>query len=227
MKKLFVLVALGLAGVANAQTNTVLGYQAANTEQYNANITVIGYQAMYACNYCYGTTAVGAGALRVSSGSYNTAIGLSSMYNATSGSSNTAIGYGSMYNLGSGYGNVAVGYNAGSCATVNGSYNVWIAHCGLAKDTNVIRIGTQGLQKFTQIAGIYNTKLPAGGGQFVMVNSKGQLGIVSTTLHTSSMPQAVSQLDIAALRTDLVATKNMVYQLQRDNAMLKAKLGIR
>ncbi len=221
--KTIIAITLLTAGIANAQVNTVYGQQAANSEQYNANISIFGYQALYACQYCYGTTAVGFQALRVASGYYNVALGMDSMLNATGGSYNTALGTNTLVNLGTGSNNVAIGYNAGSCATVNGSQNIWISHCGLAKDANVIRIGTQGTQKFTQVAGIFNIKLPATGGQAVYVNSKGQLGVISTKIVTAVQP--VTQADILALRTDLVATKNMVYQLQRDNSVLKAQIA--
>ncbi len=197
------------AGLAQAQVNTQYGQQAAASEQSNAYISVFGYQALYACTYCYGTTAIGADALRVSSGYYNTGIGYSAMYNATSGSYNTAIGTEAMYSLGTGNYNVAVGYYAGSGSTVNGSNNIWINNQGLAKDNAVIRIGTQGVQKFAQVAGIYNTKL-LNGGQAVYVNSKGQLGIVNTKIVTSVATQA----DVISLRQEIAALKNQLYALQ-------------
>jgi hypothetical protein len=189
-------------GVAQAQVNTQYGQQAGNSEQSNAYISVFGYQALYACTYCYGTTAVGANALRVSSGSYNTSVGFNSMYNGTSGSYNTAIGTYSLIDLGSGSQNVAIGYYSGSGATVNGSNNIWINNQGLAKDDRVIRIGTQGTQKFTAIAGIFGVKLPATtGGQALYVNSKGQIGVLSTTIvHAQPM---VSQADFDALKAQL------------------------
>ncbi len=225
MKILIALTLLG-AGIAQAQVNTVYGQQAAASEQYNADISVFGYQALYACQYCFGTSAFGYQALRVSSGYFNTAIGIYSMYNSTSGAYNTGVGAYTMTNLGTGSQNVAIGYNAGSCATVNGSNNIWVSHCGLAKDNNVIRIGTQGTQKFTQIAGIFNTKLPAGGGQSLYVNSKGQIGILSTVLHTSAEPMA-TQADVNTLRTDLVAAKNMIYDLQRQVVALKQTRAVK
>jgi hypothetical protein len=205
-----ILAMVGLASVTQAQVNTAVGQQAAASELYNADISVFGYQALYACQQCYGTTAMGYEAMRVSSGAYNTAIGIESMYNATSGSGNTGVGAYTMTSLGSGNYNVAIGYGAGSCATVNGSNNIWLNHCGLTKDNNVIRIGTQGVQKFAQVAGIYGIKLPAGGGQAVVVNSKGQLGIVSTKIITS----VATQEDILALRQEIAALKNQVYALQ-------------
>ncbi len=217
MKTLIAIALLG-AGIAQAQVNTVFGQQAANSEQYNANIAVFGYQALYACQYCYGTTAMGYEALRVSSGNYNTAIGFESMINSTSGYGNVGVGAFTLSQLGSGSQNVAIGYNAGSCATVNGSNNVWINHCGLAKDNNVIRIGTQGTQTFTQIAGIYGSKVV--GGRAVVVDSKGHLGYAVTKVVPNVEP--ATQADVLTLRQDLANAKNLIYQMQRDLATLKA-----
>lgn len=209
MKLLLALLMTGSVGLAQAQVNTVYGQQAAASEQNNANISVFGYQAMYATQYGYGSSAFGYQVLRVSSGYYNTAMGVNSMVNATSGSYNTALGAYTLTNLGTGYYNVAVGYDAGSCATVNGSNNIWINHCGLAKDNNVIRIGTQGTQKFTQIAGIYESKVV--GGRAVVVDSKGHLGYASTKV----VPNTVSaNADVLSLRAEIAQLRTEVRQLQ-------------
>ncbi len=211
------ILSLGLIGASQAQVNTVYGQQAAASEQSSAYISVFGYQSLYACTYCYGTTAIGASAMRVASGYYNTAIGFNTMLNATSGSYNTAVGTYSLYNLGTGSNNVAIGYYAGGGATVNGSNNVWINNEGLAKDNNVIRIGTQGTQVFTQIAGIRGKIIK--GGQAVVVSATGQLGVAKTTVVPNV--DIATQDDIASLRQDLAATKNMIYALQRQVAATK------
>lgn len=135
------------------------------------------------------------------------------MVNGTSGYANTAIGAYSLTDLGSGSQNVAIGYNAGSCATVNGSNNIWISHCGLAKDNNVIRIGTQGQQKFTQVAGIYESKVV--GGRAVVVDSKGHLGYAVTKVVPNV--EAASQADVAALRA-------LVNQMRWEIVALKAQV---
>jgi hypothetical protein len=215
--KTFIALGLLLAGVANAQVNTQYGQQAANSEQYNAYISAFGYQAMYATNYGYGSSAFGANALRVSSGFYNTAVGFDSMVDGTSGSYNTALGTNSLAELGSGNNNVAIGYSAGSCATVNGSSNIWISHCGLAKDNNVIRIGTQGTQKFTQIAGIYESKVI--GGRAVVVDAKGHLGYAVTKV-VPNVASAPSAEDIVSLRTEIAGLRT---QLNAVKAQIAAR----
>lgn len=218
MKKNFVLVAalvaaLALGGRAQAQANTVYGQSAANSEvNSNADISVFGYQALYACQYCYGTSAMGYQALRVSSGNYNVALGIQSMYNSTSGSGNTGVGAFTLYNLGTGNYNVAVGYGSGNCATVNGSDNIWISHCGLAKDNAVIRIGTPGTQRFTAIAGIYESKVI--GGRAVVIDSKGHLGYAVTKVVPNTVAASATQADVLALRQEIAALHNEVYALK-------------
>lgn len=217
MKLLLALLMTGSVGLAQAQVNTVYGQQAAASEtSSSADISVFGYQAMYATQYGYGSSAFGYQVLRVSSGYYNTAMGVNSMVNATSGSYNTALGAYTLTNLGTGYYNVAVGYNAGSCATVNGSNNIWINHCGLAKDSNVIRIGTQGTQKFTQIAGIRDSKVV--GGWAVVVDAKGHLGY--------AVAKAVPNVAVTPLTAaDAMSFTNQLADLRAEIKTLKAQVA--
>ncbi len=219
--KTFIALALLTAGIAQAQNyNTSEGQNAFSHNTYGSYDSAFGMNAMYYNTQGYYNSSFGAHALEFNStGSSNTAVGAWAAYNSITGS-NTAIGLQALYGNQTGNGNIAIGVYAGGVPAA-GNNNIHIGNAGLAKDNNVIRIGTQGTQKFTQIAGIYNTKLPAGGGQFVMVNAKGQLGIVSTTLHTS-VATVATQADIATLRTDLVAAKNMIYDLQRQVVALKA-----
>jgi hypothetical protein len=75
----------------------------------------------------------------------------------------------------------------------------------------VIRIGTQGTQKFTQIAGIYNTKVT--GGEAVVVNSKGQLGVTTIKLATTD--------DTLSLRAEIAGLRNELRQMQAEIAELR------
>ncbi len=218
--------ALCAAGVSQAQVNTAYGQQAGASDGGQSQLSAFGYQALYTCVYCFASTAVGAQALRVADGAHNTAIGFDAMFEATSGIKNTAVGSSALAYIGQGNMNVGIGFQAGVQATANGSNNIWISNEGLPKDNGVIRIGTQGSQKFTQIAGIYNVKLPAGGGQALYVNSKGQIGVLSTTLHTSAQPM-VTREEFDALKNYAAAVATQVHILQRDNAALKAKLAVR
>lgn len=226
-----------MVNLTNGNYNSAFGAYSLfelTTGNYN---TGIGMEALYSNSIGNGNTAVGEVALvNNTAGGYNTANGYYSMvanntgqYNSgfgsytlrnnTFGNYNTAIGVYALSGNTTGSSNIGIGWNAGSVPKL-GASNILIGHPGLANDTGVIRIGFQGTQRFTQIAGIYNTKL-ATGGQAVYVNSKGQLGIVNTKIVTSVAP--ATQADILALRQDLVATKNMVYALQRQLAAKSVK----
>ena len=128
-------------------------------------------------------------------GSDNTGIGSSALVNNTSGDNNVAIGpnalhgnQGGSYNVGvgshalfnnqTGSRNTALGYTAGY-SVANGSDNIHIYHSGYASDSGVIRIGVQGTQTSTYIAGIFGST--ASSGVPVYVNSSGQLGTLTSS----------------------------------------------
>jgi hypothetical protein len=73
--------------------------------------------------------------------------------------------------------NIGEGWQSGINLTT-GSYNIDIGNAGVSGDTNLIKIGTQGTQKATYIAGIYNVALS---GSAVVVTSTGQLGVSSAS----------------------------------------------
>jgi hypothetical protein len=74
--------------------------------------------------------------------------------------------------------NIAVGQEAGFWVTT-GSNNIEIGNQGTQVDDAVIRIGTQGLQTNTYLAGVRGTNVT--GGVAVMVTAAGQLGVVSSS----------------------------------------------
>ena len=69
--------------------------------------------------------------------------------------------------------NTAIGADAGGNATT-GSNNTYIDTGGVAAESNSIRIGRQGIQTRTFIAGINGNNLV---GNAVVINSNGQLGV--------------------------------------------------
>ncbi len=110
-------------------------------------------------------------------GGYNTADGQNALYHNTTGGNNTSAGYQALENNTSGSNNVAVGYEAGE-NIATGSNNIEIGSPGAKADSNYIRIGTQGTQKATYIAGIAGSSVT---GDAVNVSSTGQLGIVMSS----------------------------------------------
>jgi hypothetical protein len=136
--------------------------------------TANGFQALYCNTNGNCNTANGCEALSFNTtGSGNTANGTEALLNNTSGYYNTASGYWALQNNTSGSNNIALGYCAGVNIT-NGSYNIDIGNEGTSTDNAIIRIGTQGTQTNTFIAGIYGAT--SSSGLAVYVNSDGQLG---------------------------------------------------
>jgi len=158
-----------------AQQNTAIGYHSLYSNVYGAWSTAVGYMAASASN-TYSNTAVGASAmLNTTSGGSNTAIGAGALSYNTTGQTNTAIGASALSGSNGDY-NIAIGVQAGVLLTY-GSDNIDIGNPGTATDeSDTIRIGAN--QKATYIAGIYNANV---GGNYVYVNSKGQLSSLSSS----------------------------------------------
>jgi hypothetical protein len=159
--------------------------------------TATGVDAMFANTTGIRNTAVGVGALLGNippgqTGNDNTAVGFFAMVSNKTGDGHTAIGDGAMYLNGSGSYNTAIGLNAltdnfggsnnialGASAGENtrGDNNIDIGHLG-AFESNIIRIGTQGTQTATFIAGISGASVT---GTAVVVNGSGQLGVAPSS----------------------------------------------
>jgi hypothetical protein len=88
----------------------------------------------------------------ITHGSYNVADGIAALSADTWGNGNTAVGdYALEYNT-NGSWNIALGYNAGNNLST-GNNNIYIGNAGAASESGIIRIGTQGTQTTTFIAG--------------------------------------------------------------------------
>ena len=122
-------------------------------------------------------TAVGNGALGGNTtGGRNTAVGDCALC-GNNGISNTAVGTETLQNINTGSNNIAIGDYAGF-SLGNGNYNIEIGNSGGAdpSESNVIRIGTKGVQTAAHVAGIYNSAITALSPLPVVVNSNGRLG---------------------------------------------------
>jgi uncharacterized coiled-coil protein SlyX len=107
-------------------------------------------------------------------GSNNTANGLLALENNTIGHDNSAEGFEALANNTSGSSNIALGSNAGINLTTGGN-NIDIGAPGTAGESKKIRIGKQGTQTATFIAGIYNVN-EGGTIKPLYINSNGQVG---------------------------------------------------
>jgi len=120
-------------------------------------------------------TATGTAALSDNtSGFNNTANGINALFFNTTGHDNTAVGVNALLNNKTGSSNIAVGNQAGSNLT-SGSNNIDIGNLAVAGESGKIRIGKQGTQNATFIAGIYNMN-EGGTIKPVFINSNGRLG---------------------------------------------------
>ena len=89
----------------------------------------------------------------------------------------TASGEGALFRNTTGSSNIALGVNAGSNLTI-GNNNIDIGNVGVAAEANTIRVGMQGTQTRTFIAGISGVAVA---GSAVVVNANGQLGIAASS----------------------------------------------
>jgi hypothetical protein len=170
--------------------NTAIGHQALYSNVAAGSNVAIGYQALYRNTFGTENTAIGQRALiNNDDGSQNTANGSGALFDNTQGEDNTANGWDALgdntignNNTGDGYAalagnttgssNVAFGYQAGQNLTT-GDNNIDVGNEGVAAESNTIRIGTQGTQTATFIAGVRGAKVM---GQAVKVNAAGQIG---------------------------------------------------
>jgi hypothetical protein len=191
---------LALALNTTGAYNTASGYQALYSNTTGINNTASGYEALYSNTSGNSNTASGLEALYSNTiGGGNTASGYRSLYLNTSGTDNTASGEGALQNNTAGSGNIAVGFQAGMDLTT-GSNNIEIGNVGVAAESDVIRIGTKGIQKEAFVAGIYNHTLT---GNVVVVDSAGRLGVQAVSserFKTAITPMGSNSAKLEQLR---------------------------
>jgi hypothetical protein len=153
--------------------NTAIGFNALLINTFGTDNTAIGDSALFHNNGSFNTATGSFAHYFNTTGSFNTATGLSALQSNTTGDGSTAIGTFALAFNTTGSGNIALGLGAGFSLTT-GDNNIDIGNGGVAGESNTIRIGTQGTQTATFIAGIRG--VPISGGTAVGVNSNGQLG---------------------------------------------------
>jgi hypothetical protein len=154
--------------------NTATGYGALSTNTIGSNNTGNGYQAMFS-NL---------------TGNNNTVSGVQALFRNQTGFANTAMGYNALFNN-SGSSNIAIGGAAGLNLTT-GSNNIDIGAPGMAGESDKIRIGTQGTQNGTFIAGISGVVVS---GTHVVVNANGKLGVAASS---ARFKQGIKPMDKAS-----------------------------
>jgi hypothetical protein len=192
----FLNTATGYAALALNTTginNTATGVQALNFNTVGNNNSAHGPAALYNNRTGSNNTATGDAALYANKiGDNNTASGVSALSSNTKGNNNTGEGYNALYNNTTGSYNVALGFKAGVNLTT-GDNNMDIGNKGVAGESATIRIGTNGRQINTYIAGISGATVPTG--IPVIVDSSGHLG---TTTSSARFKEAIRPMDKAS-----------------------------
>jgi trimeric autotransporter adhesin len=159
--------------------NSAVGFEALFSNLTGNNNLAFGYQALYSSQTGDYNTAIGTYALTSANGATaNNAQGYGALFNATTGGANTAQGYNALYNTTTGSHNIGIGQQSGYNQT-NGSYNIYLGNLGVAAENGVIRIGDPNAQTAAYMAGVSQVNVT--GGTNVVVNSSGQLGVVSSS----------------------------------------------
>jgi hypothetical protein len=181
-----------LASNTTGVANTATGSGALQSNTTASENTADGYQALFSNTTGVCNAALGFHALRKSTtGRNNTATGWGAMEFNTTGNNNTASGFEALYNNTTGRNNIALGNLAGSNITTGGN-NIDIGNHGLAAEANTIRIGAQGTQTGTFIAGISGVAVS---GSTVVVNSSGKLGVAASS---ARFKEAIKPMDTAS-----------------------------
>src|SRR5215470_79627 len=156
------------------ERNTATGRAALTFNTAGNNNTADGHDALFSNTTGIWNTATGSFSLfSDTTANDNTAIGYFALFGNTTGNNNTANGTNALLNNTTGNENIALGNLAGSNLTTGGN-NIDIGNQGVAAEAGTIRIGTQGTQTATYIAGISGVGVT---GVAVKVNAAGQLGV--------------------------------------------------
>ena len=204
--------------------NTANGFRRSITTQPATQNTATGFDALFSNTTGSFNTANGAQALfSNTTGGGNTANGIMRLLATPPASDNTANGFmrssatppatsirqwcSALFNNTLAR-NIALGRSAGLNLTT-GSNNIDIGNQGVAAEANTIRIGTQGTQTATFIAGISGT--PLGAGVAVRVNANGQLGTVASS---ARFKQDIKPMDKAS--EAILALKPVTFRYKQE-----------
>ena len=177
-----------LSESSTGSNNTASGVQALYFNFAGNNDTANGVNALFSNTTGSNNTANGVNALSSNTtGSNNTADGLNALRHNTTGEGNTANGFRALVRNTTGNDNIALGNNAGENLTT-GNNNIDIFDRGVVGEANTIRIGKQGTQRTTFIAGISGATVT---GTAVVVDSNGQLGVAPSSQRFKQNVQAM------------------------------------
>jgi len=168
------------AGV-NQGSNSAFGARALAEHATGEGNTAVGVGAMGEDKNGKENSALGLGALRLNeTGEDNVAVGVLAMFLNETGGTNSALGDRALLNNTSGEGNVALGSSAGiELTTGDNNIDIGTAVSGPAGESNTTRIGKQGTQNATYLAGVSGSNI--GANPSVVVNGEGRLGVETSS----------------------------------------------
>ena len=186
-----------LSSNTTGSNNTASGHEALYFNTTGSSNTASGHEALNSNTTGNNNTASGLQALNSNTtGNNNTASGTAALLANTVGLRNVAVGNGALKANTTGSDNIALGNFAGS-APVTGVNNIHIGHAGVAGETRIIRVGRQGTQLKTFIAGIRGVPVS---GAAVVVSSTGQLGVVSSSRRYKENIQPMADASVALMK---------------------------
>jgi Chaperone of endosialidase len=200
--------ALGQNTIGN--DNTATGFEVLLHNTSGTANTASGLHAMQFNTTGSDNTGSGLIALQSNTtGAENAAFGAFALATNTTGKNNTAEGSGALANATTGSNNVAVGFDAGLNLKSGGNNIIIGANVpGTAADANTIRIGKQGTQKSTFVAGIFGTAVT---GSTVVVNSTGKLGVATSS---ARFKEAIKPMDKAS--NAILALKPITFRYKEE-----------
>jgi hypothetical protein len=194
---------------SGGSANAVSGYQALYSNTIGSSNTANGSFALYSNTTGNTNTASGQNALYSNTiSSANAAYGFNALYSNTTGGSNTAMGQNALLFSSTGNNNIGIGANAGFNLTT-GSNNIDIGNLGVAGESGIIRIGTQGTHLGTFIAGIYG--VPLRSSVPVFINANGRLGTIPSA---ARFKERIKPMDSAS--EAILALKPVTFRYKQD-----------
>ena len=190
--------------------NTAVGWNALSSNNFGYQNVATGQEALTSNTSGTHNTATGSQTLELNTtGNYNTANGYAALFSNTTGSSNVALGFEASENITTGSNNIAIGNSAGINLTT-GSNNIDIGNQGIADESNTIRIGTQGTQTDTYVAGVWQA-IVTGTASSVRVNSSGKLG---TAPSSARFKDVIKPMDKAS--EAILALKPVTFRYKKE-----------
>ena len=206
-----------LVSNTEGSANTGAGYGTLYSNTTGFNNTAAGFYALDYNTTGFDNTASGYEALLSNTdGNANTASGSYALRYNTTGRNNVAIGRSALLDNTTGRNNIAIGWYAGR--RTDGNDNILIAHKGVTGESQTMRLGVKGTAGVagsgitrTFIAGIRGVTTGAAGAA-VLIDSKGQLGTISSSREVKENIQPMGTVS-----ERLLALRPVTFQYKQAN----------